>query len=595
MGIRYYQRAAVDAVFGYWQEEAGHPLVDMATGTGKSMTMATLMHELVTGWADLRVACATHVVELIEGNYKELLGVYPFAPAGIYAAALGRRDRSAQILFAQLQTVWNKASEIGHVDVLLIDEVHLVPADGNTMYRKLIDALLAINPDMKIVGFTATPYRLDSGRLDEGDDRLFDQVVYTYGIREGIDDGYLSPITSTPTATKQDISGVGKLGGDFKKGALAKAVDKDELNRRILEEVLDVEGHRRTALFFCAGVEHATHMRDLVREAGRTCEVVHGSTPSGERRKIIEALKRGDIWGVTNDNVMSTGTNVPGIDLIIDGAPTASASRYVQRVGRGTRVIYPPGFRPDNVDAASRRAAIAAGIKPNCRYMDFAGNLNRHGPVDMIEPKTPGKGDGEAPIKICPMDRPDKHGRCGCNEQLHASIMQCWQCGYEFPEPESTLLERASDAPIISNADAVWRTVISRTFRYHEGKGEKPPSVKVTYMAGMTAINEWLCPQHSGFAKSKADRWWIQHGGNRPFPKGVLEWLERQSELLETAEISVKPEGRYWSVTAHRAGEERAANDNVPPAEKPRHENDNVPAGHTAQSWAAVLADEIPF
>src|SRR5690606_10724352 len=149
---------------------------------------------------------------------------------------------------------------------------------------------------------------------------------------------------------------------------LARAVDKDELNKRILEEVFDTEGHRRKALFFCAGVDHATNVRDLVRTMGKTCEIVHGGTHATERRQILAAYQRGEIWAVTNDNVMSTGTNVPGIDCIVDMAPTASASRYVQRVGRGTRVIFPPGFDPESVDAAARRAAIAGYIKPTCRY-----------------------------------------------------------------------------------------------------------------------------------------------------------------------------------------------------------------------------------
>lgn len=585
MALRYYQQEAVKAVFDYWGETAGHPLIDMATGTGKSRTLGKVAHRLITDYADMRVAVVTHVVELVEGNFLELLEMYPFAPAGIYAAALGRRDASAQILFGQLQTIWNKALLIGHVDVLMIDEAHLVPMNEATMYRKFIDALLIINPDMKIVGFTATPYRLDSGRLDEGEDRLFDKVVYTYGIREGIDDGYLTPITSTPTETRQDISGVGRLGGDFKKGALAKAVNRNELNDRIIEEVLDVEGHRKKALFFCAGVEHATNTRDLLRAAGRSCEVVHGGTPKGERRSIIAALKSGELWAVTNDNVMSTGTNVPGIDLIVDEYPTASASRYVQRVGRGTRVVYPPGFKPDDVDAAARRAAIASYIKPNCRYMDFAGNLNRHGPVDMIDPQAPGKGDGEAPVKVCPQDEG------GCGEQLHASIRVCWRCGHEFPEPETKLEERAADAPIISTAAPTWRDIVSRRFDFHEGKGNKPPSVKVTYMAGLTAMREWLCPQHSGFAKSKADRWWMKHGGERPFPKTVMEWLERQNELLETARISVRPSGRYWDVVDHEPGDKRQFAEPVAETRDMAPANDNGP-GYA--SWDE-LDDAIPF
>src|SRR5690606_850406 len=129
-----------------------------------------------------------------------------------------------QILFCQLQTVWNKADEIGWVDVLVIDEVHLVPDNENTMYRQFIDALLAINPDMKIVGFSATLYRMNSGRLDEGDDRLFDKTVYEHGSRGGNDDGYLWPITSKPVGKKIEVSGVRMTKGDYAAGALARAV-----------------------------------------------------------------------------------------------------------------------------------------------------------------------------------------------------------------------------------------------------------------------------------------------------------------------------------------------------------------------------------
>jgi len=128
----------------------------------------------------------------------------------------------------------------------------------------------------------------------------------------------------------------------------------------------------------------ATHMRDLIREAGRTCEVVHGGTHPTERRRIITAYKRGEIWAVTNDNVMSTGTNVPGIDLIVDEAATASAARYVLRVGRGTRVIYPPGFNPDAVDA---------NCAPRCDCVPHQAQLPVHGLRRQPEPARPGRHD----------------------------------------------------------------------------------------------------------------------------------------------------------------------------------------------------------
>lgn len=583
MALRDYQREAIDAVFDYWREEAGHPLVDMATGTGKSITAATLIDELVAGWGDLRIMSIVHVVELVEGNFKELLNVNPFAPTGIFAASLGRRDAHAQIIFAQLQTVWNLAHVIGHIDVLVIDEVHLVPRDANTMYGKLIAALLEINSDMKIVGLTATIYRLDSGRLDEGEGKLFDRVVYSYDIGRGIEDGWLSPLSSKGMTTGFDLSGVGSLGGDYKKGALSAAVNKDDITREAVAEAIAYGEKRRTALFFCSGVDHAHNVRDEVRRYGLTCETIHGKTPAGERRQIIEDLKAGRIWGVSNDAILTTGTNIPGIDLIADLAPTKSTSRYVQKAGRGTRPVWPSGFNPDNATAEERRAAIARGPKANCLYLDYARNVSYHGPVDSVQARSPGKGDGTPPVKQCPQDDG------GCGELVHISIMACPCCGHEFPPSEDVkITAQAADVPILSKAEATWRVVTDRSFAYHEGKEDKPPSVKCSYMTGYTSINEWLCPQHTGFAQSKAHRWWTAHGGQRPFPKTVMEWLERQNELGQTAEISVAPNGKFWNVKEYKAG-----NDNVPEAD---NSNDPIVAGLAAGAgWEEILEDSIPF
>lgn len=577
---RYYQVEAVDAIFDYWQEEAGHPLVDMATGTGKSGTMAMLNQRLLEGWSDLRIMSVTHVEELIESNFKEFIGLSPFAPAGIYAASLNRRDAKAQVLFAQLQTVWNKAHEIGHVDVLEIDEVHLVPSDGNTMYRKLIAALMEINPDMKIVGFTATPYRLDSGRLDEGDDRLFDRVVYTYTIAQGIEDGYLTRLTSKPVETRYDMTGVHRLGGDFKKSDLAKATDKEELTKAAVAEVMNAvrAEDRKTAVIFCNGIEHATHVRDEFRANGLSCEVLSGKTPKGERRQIISDLKSGKLWGCTNDNVLSTGTNIPCIDLIVDMAPTESTNRYVQRAGRGTRVIYARGMPLETKE--DRHAAIAAGPKPNTRYMNFAGNIERHGPVDCVTPKKPGSGQGEAPIKMCMQ----------CDEIVAAGARVCPNCGSEFVfEEKPKFTARPTDVAILATvAEEDWRTVTDRTFQVHPGKAGKADSIKCVYMVGYTTINEWICPGHTGFAKTKADKWWRAHGGKTPFPSSPLDFLKRQSELLPTAEISVIPNKKYWNVVDFRVGERVAANDN---RQAPANDNATV----EEEDWRVLMGDDIPF
>lgn len=572
MPIRYYQREAVDSIFDYWKEADGNPLVDMATGVGKSITLGTLFEELIRDYPDLRLLNVVHVIELVLGNYAEFLGLCPFAPAGVYAAGANRRDAKSPVLFGQIQSIYNKAKEIGHVDILAIDEVHLVPNKENAIYRQFIAELTAINPDLKIVGLSATVYRLDSGRLDEGDDKLFDRVVYTYSIRQGVDDGYLTTLSSKPLSTNYDVAGVTKSMGDYKFSDYREAVDTDDLNKRVVQEVLEVEGARRKSLIFTRGVEHAKRMRDAFQVAGRAVEVVHGGTPAGERRRLIEALKSGELWGLVNDNVLSTGTNIVGVDLIVDCYRTMSAARYVQRAGRGTRVVYPPGFDPEAVDADARRAAIAGHIKPNCRYMDFAGNIKEHGPVDMIEPRKPGKGRGEAPIKVCP----------SCFEINHASVRSCSCCGHEFDFEEKPRFEaRADTAPILSSTQAEWIPVRRRQFKYHEKLGGTP-SVRAEFTSGLTVYKTWLCPQHSGFAKQKCDRWWSQHSGPLPFPSSVDEFLSRQGELTDTAEISIKPQAgsKYWDVTGFKPG--LAANDNV------AADNDN-------RKYADILYDDIPF
>lgn len=531
--LRPYQRAAVDALFAYWREEGGSPLIVLPTGAGKSLVLGTICKELIEGWPDMRVLIVTHVRELILGNFKELLNIWPFAPAGIYSAGVGRRDARSQIIFGGVQTIANKTREIGHIDLVMVDEAHLMPRKSETQYGQLLAGLRAINPDLKLVGLTATPFRLGEGLLHEGDGALFDDICYELPIGDLIDGGFLVRPISKGMATTYDVSGVGKLGGDYKQNALQAAVDKDELTRAVVDEIVAYGRDRRAWLCFCSGVEHAHHMRDEIRSRGFSCEAIDGTTPTGERDRILEDFKAGRLRCVTNNSVMTTGTNVPIIDLVAFCRPTQSAGLYVQMAGRGLRLH--PG-------------------KENCLFLDFAGVVRKHGPIDAVAPPNARSGSGEAPIKVCPPDAG------GCGSLVHASVRQCPDCGYEFPIDDTPKISRqAEDVPMLSKGEATWRPVTKRSFRFHEGKNGKPPSVKVVYQCGLTAINEWLCFEHTGYAQSKAHRWWAHHNGRRPFPQTVLEALERQNELAATAEISVRPDGKYWTVVAHRPA---PANDN---------------------------------
>lgn len=328
MQPRYYQIAALEALYDYWGKESGNPLIDLATGVGKSYLMTMIVRSLLDGWHDMRILIVTDSKELVEQNHQELKNDWPEAPTGIYSAGLGRADYRAQILFGGIQTIWNKTNKIGFVDVILIDECHMISRDNDSSYGKLFAALREINPDIKIVGLTATPYRLDSGRLDQGEDRMFDKVIYTYSIADGVRDGYLTPLSTKETASEISTFGVKKAGKDFQKTALGKAAD--EITEAAVAEIVAKGADRRSWLAFCSGKEHAYHVRDAIRRHGITCEAICDDTPSAERKRILEAYKNYEIRCLTNNSVLTKGFNHKGVDLIAALRPTLSVSLYLQ-------------------------------------------------------------------------------------------------------------------------------------------------------------------------------------------------------------------------------------------------------------------------
>lgn len=330
MKLRSYQSAAVDAVFQYWREGGGSPLLDLATGLGKSVIIAKLIQEIGTRYPDMRILVLVHVQELVEQDFTALIRLWPQASAGIYSAGLGRRDAHHRITFASIQSVFRKGRDIGPRDLVLIDEAHLVPKAGEGMYLTLLEALRDVTPDLRVAGLTATAFRLDSGRLDQGEGRLFDQIVYHYGVGEGVEDGWLAPLTCRAASIEIDVSDVAKRGGEFVAGALEAAADKDELTRAAVAEIMARAGDRQSWLIFCSGVKHAQHVCTALNAEGVPCGVVTGETPKEIRRQLIADFKRGKLRALTNAQVLTTGFDAPQTDLIAFLRPTLSTGLYVQ-------------------------------------------------------------------------------------------------------------------------------------------------------------------------------------------------------------------------------------------------------------------------
>jgi DNA repair protein RadD len=445
-----------------------------------------------------------------------MVSIWPQAPAGIYSAGIGLRQINAQILFAGIQSIYKRAYQVQRCDLVLIDEAHLIPRKADTMYRQFLRELTEINPYLKIVGFTATPYRLDSGLLHKGEDALFDGIAYEISVRRLIEDGYLSPVITLKTDTQLDVTGVGTRGGEFISGELERAVDLDHITAAAVKEIVAYGQDRRSWLVFGSGIKHCEHIAAEIRSHAISAECIFGETPKETRSQLIADFKAFRLRCLVSMGVLTTGFNAPSVDLLAMLRPTKSAGLYVQIVGRGTRVA--PG-------------------KDACLVLDFAGNIRRHGPIDLVEPKAPGEGDGEAPVKACPE----------CEAYVLIAATECEHCGYEFPAPAPKIAPKASTEAILSTLAAQWVPVTAVSYERHEKAGS-PDSLRVTYSAGLIFYREWVCLEHAGFAREKAAKWWMRRAPGTAVPRTIGEALENVHALVKPREIAVRPSGRYHEV-----------------------------------------------
>jgi DNA repair protein RadD len=518
VSLRDYQQQAVNSLFAYFRcNKSGNPVLVLPTGTGKTHVIAGFCKEALQQWPHTRIMIATHVKELVEQNFKKLKLAWPSAPVGVYSAGLQRRDTSAQIIVGGIASVANAVPKFGRRDLLIIDECHLLSPNQTSRYQTVIEQLRLANPRLRVVGLSATPYRLGQGHLC--DDGLFTDVCcHQADVRWFdffIERGYLAPVQPWKPPVQANLDGVGKRGGDYALNQLQAAVDVDDLTRAAVANMVEKGQDRKSWLVFASGVQHAIHVAEALSDLGIPAAPIYGELKKHERDKLIDNFRSGRLRCLVNNNVLTTGFDHPPIDLIGMLRPTTSPSLWVQMVGRGMRPA--PG-------------------KSNCLVLDYAGNTARLGPVnDPVLPRKRGaKGDGAPPVKICP--------ECDCYN--HTTARECYFCGYEFPKNPRLSTEASQDDLLATDHTVTHDIEIERiTYVRHSKKG-KPPSLRVTYYRGLESFDEWVCFEHEGYARRMAEAWWALRS-TTPCPSTVDEAISRWDELAQPAKVRVWRGSKY--------------------------------------------------
>ncbi len=492
MQLRPYQAEAVAAVYDHLRSRDDHPCVVIPTAGGKTPLMAAICRDAVQQWGG-RVLILAHVKELLEQAAEKLHAMAPdlWNRIGVYSAGLKSRDTEHPIIVAGIQSVYRRAAELDRFDLVLIDEAHMLPPDGEGMYRTFLEDARRVNPHVRLVGLTATPYRMSTGMIC-GPDNLLNHVCFEVGVRELIVQGYLCPLKTKAGRRKADTAGLHIRGGEFVAGEAESLMDDDGLVRSACGEIAEHARDRHAVLVFAAGVRHALHVQRVLGEAGLACGFVCGDTPPAERAETLRRFKEGGLKCLVNVNVLTTGFDAPNIDCVALLRPTNSPGLYYQMVGRG--------FRPDP-------------SKEDCLVLDFGGNILRHGPVDALEVRDRSGGNGEAPAKECPQ----------CRAVVHAAYGACPECGFAFPPPERGRHEgEASAAGVISGEVTETEHEVSGVcYSVHVKRGAPeghPLTMRVDYRVGFNdRRSEWVCFEHTGYARAKAEAWWRARS-REPFP-----------------------------------------------------------------------------
>lgn len=532
MELRPYQQSAVDAVYKHLRSKDNNPCIVLPTGTGKSVVIAKIVSDSVQQWNG-RVLILAHVKELLEQNSGKVKAFCPDIPIGIFSAGLKSRDTEEPVIVAGIQSVYNKACDLGAFDLVIVDEAHLIAPDGDGMYRTFLKDMKVINPRVRVIGLTATPFRLKGGLICQPEN-ILNEVCYEAGLKEMIAQGYLSPLISKAGRTEVNLDDLHIRGGEFIGEEMAAAMDNELIVSSACREIVDLTRDRKSVLIFTTSVEHCKHVAEKIQAySGQECAIVTGDTSAGERAEIISRFKGelvpADLFGKTkpqlkflcNVNVLTTGFDAPNTDCIVLLRPTNSAGLLIQMVGRGTRLSPQTG-------------------KQNCLVLDYGGNILRHGPVDMIRVKEPGAGKGgDAPAKKCPQ----------CLALIHAAYAKCPQCGFEFPPSEkSNLSDKASSAGIISGQiDYTDYDVQDVYYCVHEKRHAEPGTprtMRVDYRVGFDEFkSEWGCPEHTGYARDKFLKWWRERAAlGCPIPSTAREAvsLANQGLLAAPERITVR-------------------------------------------------------
>lgn len=593
MELRPYQQEALDTILAAMRDER-FILAQAATGAGKTILFSSLIKRCMEQY-QMRIGILAHREILVRQAYDKLLKVWPdgWGKIGLACSSVSHSvELRRPVVIGSPQTLTSRINDMPPLDLVIIDECHRVPAKNEvSQYRTLLETLQAYYPKLRVLGVTATPYRLGHGYIygtecKRGKKNWWDKLHCEISISELQAQGYLVPCHGFASDELEDeLGGVSTSNGEYNQGQLSGVMEKAVHIESAVHAYQQHGEGRQHVVAFCVTIRHAEKLMAAFEDVGISAGVVHSQMPKLERQAALEAFEAGKTRVICNVGVLTEGWDCTCVDCILFCRPTMSPALYVQMVGRGLRLH--PG-------------------KTDCLLLDLSGNCQRHGDFD--HPKVSFKGSNKAEkdsifvrcpecSALCMTETGKKVRRITCQE-CHAELNVCTLCEQAYPL-EATNCEEcgtafykscpaceanhvpfdARECPTCGHVFETvrlvekgevelrkidfWRAQDGDTFParvnswalepYTSQKGHMMARLSMNASIESATFPMLVCQYLDfegnasvyGMGRARSD--WRLLANSEP-PKTVAEAVARKGELSVPSEITIKKNGRYYNV-----------------------------------------------
>jgi len=559
MTPRPYQIEALQAI---WQglQNQNCVLLEACCSAGKTLIFSKIIKRLLAEQPGFRVLVLMDREILVRQTEEKLRKVAPelALDIGIVCSSVSKtKDHGKRVTIASRQTLINRMDDFEPVQLLVIDEAHLVAIPEKNIAPKsqfgvIIEKLFQYNPNMRMLAVTATPYRLAGGYIYGGNnvknsEPYFSDVTHRITVEKLEKLGYLAPLigyTTAPDSMSTDLESIRLTAGEYNLGELSDVMSKSvHINSAVetwKEYCIDPEStkmagyfKRKKTLAFCVDIEHSELLAQAFNDAGIPAVAIHSRLSEIDNSLAMEALETGTKKVFCSVAKLTTGMDVIDIDCILLCRPTKSAALYKQMLGRGQRL---------NAETHPH--------KKNCLVLDMVGNNDAFGTnLDNLTVKYVGQGNGEKknsddmPVKYCPT----------CNTELHPACRICSECNYEFPKEYSDAEKPGMQQVDYGVSPPVNMDIIDMFPQVWESKNSGKTLLRVSFelkesFYSTCSASIWLCfpeDNYHGFAIERGQEQWKTLTNNTDYPLSAEEAMERWNEVITPEKAVVNINDRW--------------------------------------------------